>query len=97
MFEIHRNSCARQGATSPERAGSQGRQSSWEGQLAKHGVYPHDIVPPRSKYSDAGRFGRLFGELPPFAADTPDVRAALLEVGKLGGIMDAKDDLTKSP
>ena len=65
--------------------------------MARHGVYPHDIVPPRSRYSDEGRFGRLFGNLPPFAADTPDVRAALLEIGKVGGIMDAKDDLTKSP
>ena len=65
--------------------------------MARHGVYPHDIVPPRSRYSDEGRFGRLFGHLPPFAADTPDVRAALLEIGKVGGIMDAKDDLTKSP
>ena len=65
--------------------------------MPRHGVYPRDIVPPRSKYSDAGRFGRLFGELPPFAADTPDVRAALMEIGKPGGIMDAKDNLTKTP
>lgn len=65
--------------------------------MAHHGVYPHDIVPPRSRYADAGRFGRIFGKLPPFAADTPDVRAALLDIGKPGGIMDAKDDLTRSP
>ena len=65
--------------------------------MARHGIYPHDIVPPRSQYADAGRFGRLFGELPPFAADTPDVRAALLEIGKAGGIMDAKDDLDQTP
>ncbi|KHL26877.1 peroxidase [Croceibacterium mercuriale] len=65
--------------------------------MARHGTYPHDIVPPRSQYADAGRFGRLFGELPPFAADTPDVRQALLEIGKAGGIMDAKDDLDQTP
>lgn len=65
--------------------------------MAHHGVYPHDIVPPRSRYADSGRFGRLFGELPPFAADTPDVRAALLDIGKSGGIMDARDDLTRTP
>ncbi|MDR0779165.1 MAG: hypothetical protein LBF16_00500 [Pseudomonadales bacterium] len=65
--------------------------------MAHHGVTPREIIPPRSQYSNSGRFGRLFGELPPFAADTPDVRAALLEIGKPGGIMDAKDDLTKSP
>ena len=65
--------------------------------MPRHGVYPRDIVPPRSRYSDEGRFGRIFGKLPPFAADTPDVRAALLEIGKLGGIMDARDNLSKSP
>ena len=65
--------------------------------MPRHGVYPHDIVPQRSKYFDSGRFGRMFGELPPFAADTPDVRAALIEIGKVGGIMDAKDKLTASP
>ena len=65
--------------------------------MPRHGVYPHDIVPPRSKYADNGRFGRLFGELPPFAADTPDVRAALLEIGKVGGIMDAKDKINDPP
>src|SRR4051794_21747867 len=62
-----------------------------------HGVYPHDIVPPRSQYFDSGRFGRIFAELPAFAADTPDIRAALLDIGKPNGIMDAKDDLTKGP
>lgn len=65
--------------------------------MAHHGVYPHDIVPPKSKYFDSGRFGRLFGTLPPFAADTPDIRASLMEIGKPGGIMDAQDDLTAGP
>ncbi|MBK4215740.1 hypothetical protein JJJ17_07370 [Paracoccus caeni] len=39
----------------------------------------------------------MFGELPPFAADTPDVRAALLDIGKVNGVMDARDDLDQSP
>lgn len=65
--------------------------------MSRHGVYPHDIVPPRSKYYDSGRFGRLFGKLPAFAPDTPDVRAALLDIGKPGGIMDAKDKLSEGP
>jgi hypothetical protein len=62
-----------------------------------HGNYPRDVVPPRSTYHSSGRFGRLFGELPPFAADTPGVRDALLEVGRAGGIMDAGDDLARPP
>jgi hypothetical protein len=42
-------------------------------------------------------FGRLFPGLPPFADATDKVRAALLEVGKQGGLMDAHDDLAAGP
>jgi hypothetical protein len=42
----------------------------------------------------AGRFGRLFPTLPPFAADTPLIRGALAELGAPGGPMDAADDLS---
>jgi hypothetical protein len=42
-------------------------------------------------------FGRIFPQLPPFAADTATVQAALLEVGMAGGIMDAQDDLAAGP
>jgi hypothetical protein len=65
--------------------------------MAGHGVYPHDIVPPKSGYYDSGRFGRMFGNLPTFAADTPQTRAALIAIGKKGGIMDAEDDLAQTP
>jgi hypothetical protein len=49
---------------------------------------------PRSVFYDEGRFGRLFPTLPPFAADTPLVRDALVELGARGGPMDANDDLS---
>jgi hypothetical protein len=49
---------------------------------------------PRSVFYDRGRFGRLFPTLPPFAADTPTVRAALAELGAEGGPMDAGDDVS---
>ena len=65
--------------------------------MARHGIYPRDIVPPISDYFASGRFGRLFGKLPPFSSDTPTVRAALMEIGKAGGIMDAGDDLKAGP
>ena len=42
-------------------------------------------------------FGRIFASLPPFAAANDTVRAALLEVGQPGGIMDAHDDLAAGP
>src|SRR5262245_51165060 len=43
------------------------------------------------------RFGRIFPDLPPFAAPSPALTAALTELGKPGGIMDAKDPLEKGP
>jgi hypothetical protein len=42
-------------------------------------------------------FGRMFPNLPPFADATDRVRAALLEVGMQGGILDANDDLAAGP
>ncbi len=44
--------------------------------------------PPRSTYYNRGQFGRLFPGLAPFAADTPQVREALNELGRKGGVMD---------
>ena len=41
-------------------------------------------------------FGRLF-HLPAFASPTPAVKAALSELGKRGGLMDARDDLSAGP
>lgn len=65
--------------------------------MTRHGAHPAEIVPPRSSHSASGRFGRMFGHLPPFASDTPEVRAALLEIGAPGGIMDARDDDPGAP
>ena len=41
-------------------------------------------------------FGRMFN-LPPFAEPTPQVQAALAELGRRGGFMDAKDNLAAGP
>jgi hypothetical protein len=43
------------------------------------------------------RFGRMFPQLPPFAEPSQKLSAALLEIGKPGGILDAKDDLAAGP
>jgi hypothetical protein len=43
------------------------------------------------------RFGRLFPHLPPFAAPGAAIEAALRELGKQGGLMDAKDNLAAGP
>ncbi|WP_339383872.1 peroxidase family protein [Fortiea sp. LEGE XX443] len=44
-----------------------------------------------------GRFGRMFNNLPAFALPTDTVRGALIEMGKAGGILDAKDNLAAGP
>ena len=59
-----------------------------------HGDTELGAFVPRSTFFDQGRFGRLFPTLPPFASDTPLVRAALTELGRPGGPMDAGDDLS---
>jgi hypothetical protein len=43
------------------------------------------------------RFGRLFPHLPPFAEPSEGVMRALLEMGRPGGMMDAKDALERGP
>ena len=42
-------------------------------------------------------FGRMFPKLPPFARASDAVRAALADLGKPGGLLDANDDLSKGP
>jgi hypothetical protein len=53
--------------------------------------------PPQSQFHDRGRFGRLFPSLPAFAPDVPKIREALFELGKKGGLMDAKDAPPPAP
>lgn len=65
--------------------------------MGYHGAYYTDVIPYCSRYYTQGKFGRMFANLPPFAADTIKVRNALKDMGKEKGIMDAQDDLTKTP
>lgn len=59
----------------------------------RHGYFPAgNGNAPKSVYYEQGKFGRLFPTLPPFAIDSASVRNALDELGKAGGLMDAKDD-----
>jgi hypothetical protein len=43
------------------------------------------------------RFGRLFPRLPSFAQPGPALEAALLELGRPGGLLDARDPLDRGP
>jgi hypothetical protein len=44
-----------------------------------------------------GAFGRLFPMLPPFASATEALKAALNDIGKPGGLLDANDALSQGP
>ncbi len=58
--------------------------------------HPSVTVPPGAPGS-ATLFGRMFPTLPAFADANDTVRAALMEVGMPGGILDAHDDLGAGP
>ena len=45
----------------------------------------------------AGSFGRMFPRLRPFAEDSEGLQAALVDIGKPGGLLDAADDLAAGP
>jgi hypothetical protein len=70
----------------PALGGSAGAAVASPGRAARPGVP-----------ADSQLFGRIFPGLPPFAEASDRVRAALLEVGAPGGIMDAGDDLAAGP
>jgi hypothetical protein len=55
-------------------------------------AHQHNVSPSMT----GNQFSRMF-HLPPFAPPTDRVRAALTELGRKGGIMDANDDLAAGP
>ncbi|MBP6057687.1 MAG: peroxidase [Nitrosomonas sp.] len=62
--------------------------------MARHGAYRlGGENPPKSTYYEQGKFGRMFPALPPFATDNKQIRDALKELGKKGGIMDAGESM----
>ena len=66
--------------------------------MSTHGsIYRSGNAPPSSRFFEEGKFGRLFPSLAPFSLDSPTLRAALMDIGKRNGIMDARDDLTQPP
>ena len=52
---------------------------------------------PDGATGNSGVFTRIFEDLPPFAPPTARVRAALSELGRKGGVMDARDNLAAGP
>ena len=59
---------------------------------AAHGSGAHGQ---RVYATSAANFGRMFQNLPPFASHSPHVEAAMRDLGKAGGIMDARDALER--
>ena len=73
-------SCGRRGAR------SRGRGRRAGARRRAHGPCAH------AASAGAEHFGRIF-RLPPFARQTPEVEAALRELGRPGGLLDAADPL----
>ncbi|WMJ09386.1 heme peroxidase family protein [Nitrosomonas sp. sh817] len=62
--------------------------------MTRHGSYKlGGDNPPKSTYYEQGKFGRMFPSLPPFATDNKQIKDALKELGKKGGIMDAMESM----
>ncbi len=65
--------------------------------VAAHAGVPIVQADERAQRSLLGRFGRMFPQLGPFAEPSRELESALVEIGKPGGILDAKDDLSAGP
>jgi hypothetical protein len=52
---------------------------------------------PADAATPANRFGRMFPDLPPFVAADNRSRAALTDLGRPGGLLDARDPLDEGP
>lgn len=59
------------------------------------GAQPADAATARDAFL-AGRFGRMFS-LPAFALPTPRLTEALMDIGRPGGILDGRDQLSAGP
>ena len=78
------------------RRGFLGRVGVGAGAVAVGGLAPPAV---RSAYAQTSPqvFGRMFPNLPPFAPANDRVRAALRDIGKPGGLLDARDNLAVGP
>ncbi|HKQ96474.1 MAG TPA: heme peroxidase family protein [Candidatus Polarisedimenticolia bacterium] len=69
----------------------------WPGAHAAPAPAPGPTPPAGTDGTLPGRFGRMFPTLTQFAPPNDTIRAALMELGKPGGLMDAHDDLGAGP
>jgi len=54
-------------------------------------------MPVPARPASASRFTRMFAHLPPFAESSQALIAALADIGRPGGLMDARDNLAAGP
>jgi hypothetical protein len=88
----------RDSAARYSRRGFLGRASAGALALAAAGGAPHAAAARSTTVATSPTaFGRIFADLPPFAPATEAVRAALADLGKPGGPLDANDDLRRGP
>jgi hypothetical protein len=79
-------------------AGAAGLVAGGTGAAGAAGAAPAVLAgPPAAPAARADRFGRMFPDLPAFAPASNPVRAAMRDIGRPGGGLDANDDLARGP
>jgi Animal haem peroxidase len=87
----------------PERKGDLSRRrflglgTGTAGAVALGGASAVTFAEPAAAVTPADRFGRIFPDLPSFVEADDRRRAALSDIGKVGGLMDANDNLAAGP
>jgi hypothetical protein len=61
------------------------------------GVLTGQVVGAQTSPQSTVNFGRMFPSLPPFAQNGEALRRALTDIGRPGGLLDAKDNLAAGP
>ena len=82
-----------------ERAGAGAGAVALSGGVTGAFSRPVQAAPARSRFASTGSqtFGRLFPNLPPFAAPSSGLNKSLLALGAQGGLLDAQDQLSAGP
>jgi len=60
-------------------------------------VFANDPAAELARRASAGNFGRMFTDLPVFSTQNEALWEAFVDIGKPGGMLDAKDDLAAGP
>lgn len=78
-------------------AGAGAAVASGTGLLSAAGKAAAEEGTGAENFAPTGRFSRMFPQLPPFLPNSAPLQAALMDIAKPGGLLDARDDLAAGP